>query len=1354
MTMHGVNGLSCLNTYLLFGNYFRFTMASRQSGSSILKPPKVRAPLKEIESVDQDADEDTATMPKRKVSFSGMNKIKMYNTGATSLTVHQAPMFDEQISMLSDSSNGEKTKSSGKFEKSEGHITFESTNCTNMEENGRVIIEYESPSDNMEMTEAFPGKILSDTVYANDTNGSVKNDYSLDYSANNMEFTGVMGHILTADISYSSSTEMSDTLTNENEEPPETQFEHRTATLLQDTLVKNTSHANSSNMDITFANQKPYSMDLSCTKHQSSCMELTSMSLIPQKSMCLDDDYNYKSCNITELTQPNKQLFENDCEFIYEYDQCSVNMESETTCEIKEQSNYEAKIIENIIAPSKLLEIDNCSNHQIISCELEYFDNNEETLGKCSSNEVAMDIDSVSEDNEYDISYVNIDSSKLVVNDQNNLTVPKTLEVENKKCPVNDVLDIYSNLIEITNENSSFEMSMTPTSSSFVQNMFSVENDMIKSFEVDKQSQKNTFVTHTSMLGQSFEKDIEAENHAKKYSRKSMRYTAPLIQENSSEINTILSDTSVIEANQQEGYSKSPNNPTSIFNQTSPKEFEDYSDTSSIVEEKQEMKYSRKSIVPTSIFEEILSRKNEEFSDTFTEDQHEKLAKKSIVPSISVFDQSQSNEVNTSDSHALAEVQQERDCRKSIKPTSVFDETLLKKNEYLSDTSSVVEEYQQKQYSGQLITSPISAFSPTQFKSDSSVSSTITKDQYKRYSKKSIVPTSVFNQILSKKNEDLSNTTAIDENHQKQCSRKSLGSVSLILTSNEFSEDSSLSSNSVMVKENDKKNLMISASDYVDNFSNKLSLVSNNSEVHQSDLSDNDIKLVSKSEIQLELTNVIANDDFNSPFRKKSRKSIVPTQFIKQSVYDACNENIKIELTDKENQLETNEDSVSEDTEYVSKMDISAEIEPAYYNATNIITEKTNITSSSLLNNISIFKKKSTTFDKSSTIDINPNIDTSQETKRLDENNVCVDDMYEIDEKNIVVSYELEKNKTNLNESTENNTLLKECNDKKINNTSVMHSIDKTTNETCIEDLSNMSISDNVSEKSVLENRKRSYANRDCVPLLSSSFAFKSNAHDYINDSIKKDYLKESPIKIDVSCEISMNTVPQIENVIKIDTTKIEPAQEDLNDEVVEFLTRWNNLFVENKLALDKCTNGEWIFNVLDNNIKLMIKYSPISNDHSYLKVEDILFITRMITDNEITTFGINWILSKYSPKVYKQICFTSRDVELLLKSLLEDIQFISMVMNNMVFVRDVYCVTFKDNKAQFVLQSMHPLFMSCVEISLANIHRLSVKDITIDCLFGCFDTKVLDNIIKNVTIDCYVLQSLIENLRNSICIN
>lgn len=1327
-------------------------MASRQSGSSILKPPKVRAPLKEIESVDQDADEDTATMSKRKVSFSGMNKIKMYNTGATSLTVHQAPMFDEQISMLSDSSNGEKTKSSGKFEKSEGHITFESTNCTNMEENGRVIIEYESPSENMEMTEAFPGKILSDTVYTNDTNGSVKNDYSLDYSANNMEFTGVMGHILTADISYSSSTEMSDTLTNENEEYPETQFEHRTSTLLQDTLVKNTSHANSSNMDITFVNQKPFSMDISCTKHQSSCMELTSMSLIPQKSMCLDDDYNYKSCNITELTQPNKQLFENDCEFIYEYDQCSVNMESETTCEIKEQSNYEAKIIENIIVPTKLLEVDNCSNR-----ELENFDNNEETVGKCSSNGTAMDIDAESEDNEYDISYVNIDSSKLVVHDQKNLTVPKTLEVENKKCLANDVLDIYSNLIEITNEkNSSLEVSMTPTSSSFVQNMFSVKNDMINSFEVDKQSQKNTFITHTSILGQSFEKDIEVEeNHAKKYSRKSMRITAPLIQENSSENNAILSDTSVIiEENQQEGFSKSPNNPTSVFNQTPPKEFDGYSDTSSIVEEKQEIKYSRKSIVPTSIFEEILSRQNEEFSDIFVEDQHEKYVKKSIVPSITVFDQSQSKEVNTSDSSALAEDPQERHCRKSIKSTSVFDETLFKKNESLSDTSSVVEEYQQKQYSGQSITFPISTFSPTQFKnSDSSVSSTITKDQYKRYSKKSIVPTSVFNQMLSKENEDFSNTTAIDESHQKQCSRKSLSPVSLILTSNEFSEDSSLSSNSLMVKGSDKKNLTISASDYVDNFSGKLSLVSKNNEVHQLDLSDNDFKSISKSEIQLELTNVIANDDFNSPFRKKSRKSIVPTQFIKQSIYDACNKNIKTELTDKENQLEINEDSISEDTDYVSKMDISAEIEPVDYNVTNIITDKTNITSSSLVNNISIFKKKSTTFETSSTKDINPNVDTLQETKRQNENNVFVDDMYEIDKENIVVSYELEKNKTNLNESTENNKFLKECNDKKINNISIIHRTDKTTNETCIEDLSNMSISDNISEKSILENRKRSYGNRDCVPLLSSSFMSKPNAHDYVNGSNKKDFLKESPIKIDVPCEISMNTISQIENV-EVDTIKIEPAQEDLNDEVVEFLTRWNNIFVENKLALEKCTNSVWIFNVLDNNIKLMIKYSPISNDHSYLKVEDILFITQMITENEITAFGINWILSKYSPKVYKQICFTSRDVELLLKSLLEDIQFISLVMNNMVFVRDVYCVTFKDNKAQFVLQSMHPLLMSCVEISLANIHRLSVKDITIDCLFGCFDTKVLDNILENVTIDCYVLQSLIEKLRNSICIN
>jgi len=115
---------------------------------------------------------------------------------------------------------------------------------------------------------------------------------------------------------------------------------------------------------------------------------------------------------------------------------------------------------------------------------------------------------------------------------------------------------------------------------------------------------------------------------------------------------------------------------------------------------------------------------------------------------------------------------------------------------------------------------------------------------------------------------------------------------------------------------------------------------------------------------------------------------------------------------------------------------------------------------------------------------------------------------------------------------------------------------------------------------------------------------------------------------------------------------------------------------------------------------------------------------------------------------VYKQICFTSRDVEVLLKSLLEDIKFISLVMNDMQYVRDLYVVTFKDNKAQYILHRMKPLFMVRIEISLFNIHKLSVKDITVDCLFGSFNSNVLNEIMDNVIKNFNVLRSLIEQLK------
>ncbi|KAL4130619.1 hypothetical protein QTP88_008040 [Uroleucon formosanum] len=1416
-------------------------MASRQSVSSILKPPKVRAPLKEIESVDQDADENTATLAKRKVSFSGMNKIKMYNTGATSLTVHQAPMFDEQISMLSDSSNAEKPKLSGKFEKSDAQISNESTNCTNLEDNGRIVIEYESPNDNMEMTEALSGKILSDTIYTIDNNGSEHISYSSDYSENSMEFTEALkgGQILSGDNSCTactslSSTEMSETLDDENDDESINQFGLKPSTPLADVLIKNPSNISlsSSCMDFTCANAKSNLF----YNTQSSNMELTeqNMTLKSSKSIWSNDDYKSMSMELTQL--PDRQTFEDNCELVYEYSQHSVSMGSDISYEIQEKQNCDLEIVQ-----TEKLEKNNL-NPQTIGCVLNNSDNREAYIEELSSSMVSMDIDPTLEGNEFDISYVNIENPLIVVNEQNHSTIPTMTGVEDSVIE-KSVLDNYSNVIDISNKNNESRLTIFPTSSSFVVNM-SPENNLNKYVEVEELLQQ-TLHGHTSVLDENQylkkNKSIVVEKHPpKKYSRRTMIHTCPLIvqdkdYENENTPETVdsnqqkyysrksiapttvfddyRSDTSEkLEEEQQEKYSRKSIAPITIFNenvlntsalleenqqqkcslqsiemsvinQTQPLETENLSDTSGIVKENQQNKYSRKSIAPTTTFNENIL----DTSEIHEKNQQQNCALQSIA--ISVFNQTQSLETeNLSDTSGIVkENQQNKYSRKSFAPTSVFNDDVL-------DTSDIHEEFQQQKCSLQSI--EMSAFNQTQSLETENLSDTsgiVEENQRIKYSRKSIAPTpvfnndvldtsetlektqqqkcslqsiaiSAFNQAQSFQTEDIPSTSAYNQTKlAKKCDTSECNSTQSaekeeksLYNLTQSAEKGEISiCNSTQSTEKEKTSLynssqsaeMEDASVNVEEYELKrysrksigpASLIFIHSESLDNSISNNSLDteesyepksdkgmspVIPKSKHQSVLLNIINDDNLNSPFRKKPKKSIVPTQLVRPPVEDPC----------LKNELETTDDNISDNFENISKMDIS--IEHEFKNDNKLLV-------------------------------------VSKEGKELN-TNIVHDNVLETNKKNVMTPNELEINKTNLNELVKGNDIFEESEKKneennkndsiKVtdNNIVTNHilnldyhspscSVDETAELIHVKDAYNMSTDETFqnNEKSCLINRKRSYSNRDCVPLSCSSFTSKPNIHNSMEEDLNTDdIIQQSPIKNDNTYMSLDNRQLAIGNDLEVELIKKEPIEEGLCNECLEFLTRWNEQFIEKKLALDKCTNREWIFNLLDSNIILTVKYSSISNNYSLLKVEDILFTTNTITKNEIIKFGINWILSKYNPKVYKQICFTSRDVELLLKSLLEDVDFISKVMKNMSYVSDLYCVTFKDNKAQFVIHNMNCPLMVRIEITLSNIHKLSVKDLSVDCLFGYFNTKLLEEIMEDISKDCNVLQSFIEKL-------
>jgi hypothetical protein len=1299
-------------------------MASRQSVSSILKPPKVRPPLKEIEPVDPDSDENTASLPKRKVSFSGMNKIKMYNTGATSLTVNQAPMFDEHLSILSDSSNTDKSKLSGKLEKSDGQMILESTNCTNVENNARVIIEYESPSDNMEMTEALSGKILSDTIYTIDNNGSEHFDYNSDYSEYNMEFTEAIkvGQILHADNeSDLSSTCMSKTVIDEELSDELMTLSTSKPTSLHNKLEKNTSNISLSNMDFTCANNKSNIMDHSCSNTQSSNMELTCITSKSLKSYWSNNDSKLLSMELTELS--DKQTFENNCDLDYDYEynqnydtDMEVSHEIETKDAKSSEINYSNN--QNISSSSKNVKNDedvldsrllhakspkiNYSNNQNISSLSKNVKNDEDVLEKLSSSVMSMDVDPSLNENEYDIIYLNVDNSKSIVNEQNNSIV----EVENK-------LD-KSNVNDLNYLNNKSKIFMVPTDSSFVQNT-SPEKELLEHVPVE--ILKETFHAHTSVLDQN--KYIEnkvlmfEEIKEKKYSRRTMKIMPAMTQES-----------------MLKSYSRKSIVPTSNLNQTHTCESEDLSNISTTVKENDQDNYSTR-----------------------------------LIESISVSDLSHSSE-NIADGSAIDKNNEQVSSRKSIIPISNLNQNQTCESEDLSNISTTVKENDQDNYSTKLIES-ISVSDLSHSSKNVADGSAIDKNNEQIVSRKSIIPTSNLNLTQSCENEDLLNiSTMVKENNQdnystkliesisdfdlthssedenvadasavieetkkKDYSRKTVGPMSL-LAQNKFSDDS-MCNNSLKSNECYEFNHEKSAASVAQVNINNISSISNNSNIQQFDESNYEGIPISKIEQKSILLNV-NEDEFKSPFRKKSKKSVVLTHLTELPIEQLSVKN------DNESKLKI--DNNSEIIDSINKMDISIELESKDCIKTNVFSEKINLTlpSCSPLNNISHIEKVSNSVNKNQSF-VNPPeeniIELEQNVNRLPSDTIFLNN--------------------GLNEEIINNKSLK-ITDNKINN--VKHSIDVITSNTCIESIANMSISDDMhynNEQSFIGNRKRSYSNRDDnIPLSCSTFISKSITHNLIKEDFSKEneVEKNSPIKKDVIKKNIISEESLLDNYIEVDEIEEDFDKEILSNEVMEFLVRWNNQFVENKLTLHKCTNREWIFNVLDNNIVLMITYLPILNDNSFLKVEDISFTIKTtdktIIPNEVSKFGINWILSKYNPKFYKQICFTSRDVELLLKSLLDDVYFISKAMKNMLYVGDMHCVTFKDSKAQFILHNMNCLLMVRIEILLSNIHKLSVKDIFVDCFFGFFDMKILDEIMKNITRDCNILQSLIEQLK------
>uniref|UniRef100_A0A0K8T003 Uncharacterized protein n=1 Tax=Lygus hesperus TaxID=30085 RepID=A0A0K8T003_LYGHE len=85
---------------------------SKSRRSSILKPPKARAPLQEVNlGGSADDTEDFDTLRKRRVSFAGVNSVKEFCSQAESLQVCHIQSYEETFSTSSDNSQNNSAKS-------------------------------------------------------------------------------------------------------------------------------------------------------------------------------------------------------------------------------------------------------------------------------------------------------------------------------------------------------------------------------------------------------------------------------------------------------------------------------------------------------------------------------------------------------------------------------------------------------------------------------------------------------------------------------------------------------------------------------------------------------------------------------------------------------------------------------------------------------------------------------------------------------------------------------------------------------------------------------------------------------------------------------------------------------------------------------------------------------------------------------------------------------------------------------------------------------------------------------------------------------------------------------------------
>lgn len=1286
-------------------------MTSRKSVGSILKPSKVRAPLKQIE-VDQDDEENTATSIKRKVSFSGMNKIKMYNTGATSLTVHQAPMFDEQISIMSDSSNTEKSKIQEKSEKCDGQITFEATNCTDVESNARVIIEYESPNDNMEMTEALSCNLIANTIYSID-NGSEYIDYKSDNSDGNMEMTEALhiGQVITDDFeSDYSCMEMSQTL-NDNkldtqfnevsnferpEAPPEKiNDDVKSLSLINNNLLQNNSKKiDNSFGNITYSNEEIKELKVnnahdSVYKYTASLTK-RKMSLPGTNKINID---NVNKSSLKDVNVPNEKksllVSPNTKKFVEPFIHINVKDKNIQRISIHECNNMElTEAYPGKLLPNTIFTTDKNSSEQINDTLNQYSSDSDMDITKAIQNNQA-----ILADIESDLSSTKI-SETLSDKDQEQLKI----QSEDISSPVNNDINSFS-----------------------IMNVDSITQDSV----VSNKSLSNVIYS-----------DYEANNTntSKVYGDVSLS----LIHNNSTTHKLNKSD-KLLNNEKQELKELSTNGiyEDGIFKYTA-----SLSKRKMSISRMNNLKPCNSSVTPKIAAMHEMSMLNEEdtelsvstnkknnllelekFDDQITVKSSDCTKENNIV-SVESID---TNDKNMSDKILLGSIHNKNNCfqqsYKCIINRSNNSEIKMDFTEILqvgqiitvdneSDLKSIEvskisnnKDEQIETHHNEVFNSTVNSLSFNKLiKNDQSLLNNLyTNEKTNKIKKNNEYYDSVS---LSSMEVDLSikklnDTVKSSSNEIEEMDFTGTIKVGKNIVVDEESELSSTKMSKTLNNEDEQletqyKELSNSSScnkliendqslSYATYSNNDANVINTNIDYDNVSLSlmdvDSPMKKLNESVTpqsngtELDFTktiqvgqNIAVDEDFESSFTKMSKSlnnddKQCETQYKKLSNSSICYKSIEndhslsyeIYSNQEANDINTNNeyggvtlnlmDSVTNELNENAKsqnnevvMEVVETIYVGKLTSDNVKSELNSTKINKILNKednqlstnskeISNSSKSSLSFNKSTDNGdslSNEIICSNQETNEMITNNV----QKEMDKENIIISNKLDKDGIQNDNQAQRNDIIKEnyqnseeMINKSINiienktivnskNYSSNNSIDKITNEFCIEDISNMSISNEINErdeKLFIGNRKRSHSNINCVPLSCSSFMSKSNIQNCTIGDIR-----ESPIRKKMIKEDSINKECVMDNVIEKKLLREYSVKENLCNEVLTFLTRWNEQFVEKELVLKKCTNREWIFSTLNSNLILTISYAPILNDHSFL-VENIEFSTLIL---------------------------------------------------------------------------------------------------------------------------------------------